>query len=149
MDYHHVYHSKKEQPKRILIVENDRDLIDIYSTRLTVEGFKVKSLTQADQALAVIADFKPDMVLLDIKLGLLDGLDILQAIRQNPQIKNTKVIIITVLAIDDVEKRALSLGALEYLVKTSTILADIVEHVKEHLGMVTPLEEEMLEEINA
>lgn len=135
---------------RILIVENDQELIDVYSARLEIEGFKVASLNSGEKVQQTVIDFKPDMVLLDIRLGSMDGLDILQNLRAHPQTRNTKVIVITVLAVDAVEDRANKLGALEYLIKTTTILADIIEHIKEHLGMVSPIEEEgLLEEIPA
>lgn len=140
---HHAYHGPK---RRILIVENDQDLIDIYSTRLEVEGFAVAILKDGEKVYQRIVEFKPDIVLLDIRLGSHDGLDILEDLRRRPGTRNTKVIVITVLALDAVEERARRLGVLEYLVKTTTVLADIVEHIKEHLGMVSPLEEEILEE---
>jgi DNA-binding response OmpR family regulator len=144
---HHSPHPVSHGPKRrILIVENDQDLIDIYSTRLETEGFVVASLKDGDKVYHKIVEFKPDMVLLDIRLGRYDGLDILEDLRHRPETKNTKVIVITVLALDTVEDRAKKLGVLEYLVKTTTVLADIVEHIKEHLGMATPLEEDLTEE---
>lgn len=147
---HTLHHSApKEAPKRILIVENDQDLIDVYSTRLEVEGFEVKSLKEGEKVYHQVVQFKPDMVLLDIKLGSSDGLDILQELRRHPETKNVKVIVISVLAVDAIEQRAASLGVLEYLVKTTTILSDIVEHIKEYLGMVSPIEEEMIEEVPA
>lgn len=142
--------SAANQPKkRILIVENDQDLVEVYSTRLEVEGFEVRSQSQGDKVYQTVAEYKPDMVLLDIKLGNYNGLDLLEEIRRHPETANTKVIVITVLAIDAIEQRALKLGVLEYLIKTTTVLSDIVEHIKEHLGMVSPLEEEMVEEAPA
>lgn len=142
--------SAANQPKkRILIVENDQDLVEVYSTRLEVEGFEVRSQSQGDKVYQTVAEYKPDMVLLDIKLGNYNGLDLLEEIRRHPETANTKVIVITVLAIDTIEQRALKLGVLEYLIKTTTVLSDIVEHIKEHLGMVSPLEEEMVEEAPA
>jgi CheY-like chemotaxis protein len=146
MNHHYPQHSPHGPKKRILIVENDQDLIDVYSTRLEVEGFAVASLKDGKRVYQKVVEFKPDVVLLDIRLGSYDGLDILEGLRGRPETRNTKVIIITVLAVDTVEERARKLGVLEYLIKTTTVLADIVEHIKEHLGMVSPLEEEMLEE---
>lgn len=141
--------TNQEPKKRILIVENDQDLIDVYSTRLEVEGFSVKCIKEGEKVYQTVVDFKPDMTLLDIRLGSHNGLDILEDLRAHPETANTKVIIITVLALDAVEQRAYKLGVLEYLIKTTTVLADIVDHIKEHLGMVAPLEEEMLEEAPA
>jgi CheY-like chemotaxis protein len=148
MNYHSSGNISSATSKRILIVENDKELIDVYSTRLGVEGFIVESLKDGNEVYQKVVEFKPDMVLLDIRLGSTDGLDVLQELRNHTETKNTKVIVITVLALDAVEDRAKKLGALEYLVKTTTILADIVEHIKEHLGMVSPLEEEMIEELS-
>lgn len=149
MSQYQPSHASNEPLKRILIVENDQDLIDVYSTRLEVEGFEVQSQKDADKVYQTVVEFKPDMVLLDIRLSNRNGLDILEDLRRRPETKNTKVIVITVLAIDAIEQRAMKLGVLEYLVKTTTVLSDIVDHIKEHLGMVTPIEEEMVEEAPA
>jgi len=135
--------------KRILIVENDLDLIGVYQMRLEAEGFDVESETDPDKVYQRVLEFKPDMMLLDVRLGPKNGLDVLADLRSRPETANTKVIVITVLALDNVEQRANALGALEYLIKTNIILADIVDHIKEHLGMVSPLEEDMLEEAPA
>lgn len=145
MNYPSPHHAPRGAKKRILIVENDQDLIDVYSTRLETEEFTVASLKDGEKVYQNIMEFKPDIVLLDIRLGRYDGLDILEDLRRRPETRNVKVIVITVLSIDAIEERARKLGVLEYLVKTTTVLADIVEHIKEHLGMVAPLEEEMLE----
>lgn len=135
--------------RRILIVENDRELITVYQMRLEAEGFDVKSETSPERVYQTVLEYKPDMVLLDVRLGAHNGLDILADLRARPETANVRVIVITVLALDSVEQRAISLGSLEYLVKTNIILADIVEHIKEHLGMVSPLEEDMVEETPA
>lgn len=134
---------------RILIVENDKDLIDIYTTRLIAEGFDVRSLSDGEKVYQTVIEYQPDMMLLDVRLGKMNGLDILEDLRRRPETANTRVIVITVLAMDDVEQRAKELGVLEYLIKTHIILADIVDHIKSHLGMVSPLEEDMVEEAPA
>lgn len=149
MDHIAQGHVARQPKKRILIVENDQDLIDVYTTRLVVEGFDVLSLRDGRQVYKTALEYKPDMMLLDIRLGNQDGLDILQDLRSRPETANLKVIVITVLAMDEVEERATKLGVLEYLVKTTTLLADIIDHIREHLGMVMPLEEDLVEEVKA
>lgn len=149
MDHPIADSAPSAQRPRILIVENDQDLIDVYSTRLEAEGFEVRSTKDGASVYKTVTEFKPDMTLLDIRLGSHDGLDILEDLRKRPETKDIRVIVITVLALDHIEQRAIKLGVLEYLVKTTTLLSDIVDHIKEHLGMVSPLEEEMVEEAPA
>lgn len=143
MSNNNSFHAAAKNPlKKILIIENDADLLNVYLTRLKAEGFSVRSLLSGKNAVKEAENYRPDLILLDIMLPEKNGLDILEELRHNPKTAGIKVIIVTVLAREAEQTRAEQLGAAEYLVKSFIILSDVIEHVKEHLGITTPLEEE-------
>jgi len=120
---------------RVLIVEDDQFLRDLMERKLKKEGFTVDTAIEGDTGLQKIAATKPDLVLLDIILPGLDGFSILEKLKQNPEVANIPVILLTNLGQrDDVEK-GLRLGAAGYLVKAHFTPGDIVEKVKAVLKM--------------
>ena len=115
--------------KKILIIEDDVDSQDIYKEVLTAENFEVVSAINGNEGLVLMKAHKPDLVLLDVMLpGGLNGFDVLEQMKRNENLKNIPVIVLTNL--DSEEKTAKSIGATDYIVKTSATLSQIVEKVK-------------------
>lgn len=127
--------SDPNAPKRILLVEDDDALANVYMMRLEVEGFEVRRAVNGEEALAMALDYHPDLMLLDIMMPKLDGFDVLEMIRSKEEIAGTKVIVITALSQDTDRKRAMELGADDYLVKSQVVIADVIGRVKYHLGL--------------
>lgn len=119
--------------KKILLVEDDDYLADVYKTRLQTEGFEVQRVADGEGALAAAKQFKPDLVLLDIMMPKIGGFDVLDILRNTPETAKTKIIMVTALGQDVDRNRADSLGADDYLVKSQVVIADLVEKVKQHL----------------
>ncbi len=120
---------------KVMLVEDDRFLRDICSKKLNKEGFNVFEAIDGEQALANIDKIKPDIVLLDIILPAIDGFQVLQKIRKNADkaIANTPVIMLSNLGQDDDIKKAISMGANNYLVKAHFTTEEIVEKIKKIL----------------
>ncbi len=119
---------------KLLLVEDDMALRDIYSTRFLAEGYEVTTASDGEQALTVAVKEKPDLILLDIMMPKISGFDVLDILRTTPETKNAKIIIMTALSQPaDVEKGK-TLGADEYLVKSQVTLTDVVDKVKSVLG---------------
>jgi CheY-like chemotaxis protein len=79
-----------------LIIDDDKDTADLFKTILSLVGFECEAVYSARTALAFLATNEPDIVLLDLRLGLeLDGTDILHQIRSNPRFDKTRVIVVT------------------------------------------------------
>ncbi len=116
---------------KILLVEDDINLRDIYSARLTAEKYQVVTASDGEEALAVAVKEKPDLILLDIMMPKISGFDVLDIIRSTPDIKDTKVIIMTALSQESDKQRGETLGANKYLVKSQVTLEDVVSTVKE------------------
>lgn len=121
--------------KKILLVEDDDSLATVYQTRLQAEGFDTRRVPNGEEALASALDYKPDMILLDVMMPKVSGFDVLDILRNTPETANIKIIMLTALSQDTDKKRAEDLGVDDYLVKSQVVIADVVDRIKQHLGM--------------
>jgi len=121
--------------RKILLVEDDDGLANVYQQRLDAEGFSVRRVPNGEDALAVAIEFKPDLILLDVMMPKVSGFDVLDILRNTPETANIKVIMLTALSQDTDKEKAEKLGADDYLVKSQVVIADVVERVKHHLGV--------------
>lgn len=116
--------------KKILLVEDDPLLIDIYSTKLKEAEFEVQVAQDGEKALREIESMKPDLVILDIVLPHLNGWEVLSRVRQNPQSKDLKVIILSNLGQKEEIEKGSALGANLYLIKAHYTPSQVVEEIK-------------------
>ncbi len=119
---------------KLMIVEDDTSLREIYSIRLTAEGYEVVSASDGEEALAVAVREKPDLVISDVMMPKISGFDMLDILRSTPETKDIKVIMMTALSSEDQRKRGEGLGADRYLVKSQVGIEDVVNTVHEVLG---------------
>lgn len=124
-----------QHAKRILLVEDDDALANVYLTRLQAEGFDVCRVANGEDALVSALEYHPDLVLLDVMMPKVSGFEVLDIIRNTPETANLKVIMLTALSQEADKKRAESMGVDDYLVKSQVVIADVVERIKQHLGM--------------
>lgn len=122
-------------PKRILLVEDDDSLANVYVTRLRDEGFDVRRVENGEEALAAAINYKPDLVVLDVMMPKVSGFDVLDILRNTPETANLKIIMLTALSQESDKQRAESLGVDDYLVKSQVVIADVVERIRHHLGV--------------
>lgn len=127
--------SPPDHPKRILLVEDDDALANVYLMRLQAEGFDVRRVANGEEALAAALSYKPDLVLLDVMMPKVSGFDVLDILRNTPETANLKVIMLTALSQESDKQRAESLGVDDYLVKSQVVIADVIDRVKHHLGL--------------
>lgn len=121
--------------KKILLVEDDTGLANVYASRLQMEGFDVKLVTNGEEALTAALEYKPDLVLLDAMMPKISGFDVLDILRNTPETTNVRIIMLTALSQAKDKERAESLGADDYLVKSQVVISDVVERIRHHLGM--------------
>jgi DNA-binding response OmpR family regulator len=124
-----------DHPKRILLVEDDDAIANVYSVRLRAEGFDVRRVTNGEDALAAALSYQPDLVLLDIMMPKVSGFDVLDILRNTPETANLKIIMLTALSQDSDRERAESLGVDDYMVKSQVVIADVIDRIKHHLGV--------------
>lgn len=125
-----------QKQKKLLLVEDDDSLAAVYTTRLEAEGFNIKRVPNGEEALAAALDFRPDLILLDVMMPKVSGFDVLDILRNTPETTNVRVIMLTALSQESDKKRAEDLGVDDYLVKSQVVIADVVERIKHHLGMI-------------
>src|SRR5947209_11812484 len=119
---------------KILLVEDDINLRDIYSARFSAESYQVITASDGEEALATAVRERPDLIVLDVMMPKISGFDVLDILRSTPETKNTKVIMMTALSQDTDRQRGESLGVDKYLVKSQVTLEDVVATVKQALG---------------
>ena len=120
-------------PKKILIVDDEPSIIVPVQFLMEQNGYDVMVAFSGEEAMEIIAEKKVDLILLDIMLPIIDGFEVCQRIRENPQWNKIIIILLTALGSDANVEKGLSLGADAYITKPFSNV-DIVEKVKELLG---------------
>lgn len=122
--------------KNILLVEDDRFLSRMYVEKLSEEGgFNVQSVEFGRQALEKIKIIKPDLILLDLLLPDMNGVQILKIIKEDNNLKSIRVLLLTNLNEKDFINEALSLGADGYLIKAHFTPNEVVDKIKQILRL--------------
>lgn len=119
---------------KIMVVEDDASLREIYSIRITAEGYDVVSAGDGEEALAVAVREKPDLILSDVMMPKISGFDMLDILRSTPETASIKVIMMTALSAEDQRQRGERLGANRYLVKSQVGIEDVINSIHEVLG---------------
>lgn len=122
--------------KRILIVEDDDTLAEVYEQRLQLEGFSTWRSADGEKALKDAMNFHPDLILLDVMMPSLNGFDTLDILRNTPETKDAKIIMLTALSQPKDAERARKLGADDFLVKSQVVISDVVARIKKKLGLL-------------
>jgi len=115
---------------KVLIVEDEEILLTALSEELKQEGFQVVGAKDGIEGVEKAQSEKPDLVLLDLVMPRLDGIGALKQMKDNPEIKDIPVVILTNLSDYDKISDALSLGAMDYLVKANYRLEELVNKIK-------------------
>ncbi len=118
---------------KILIAEDEEILKRVLQEKFEKEKFTVVVVDDGDKVLLAVKSFSPDLILLDIMLPKKDGLSVLEELHADPELARIPVIILSNLGEDEKIKKALSLGAVDYLVKTQHPINEVLERVKTHL----------------
>ena len=122
------------QALSILLVEDDATLKEMYQIRLEQEGFKVVEVDTGEEALSAIAQNKFDLVLLDIMLPGISGLDVLSKLRTEEATKDLPIIILSALATDEDKMRGQEHGATAYIAKSEATPKEVIDKIKDTLN---------------
>lgn len=123
---------------KIMLVEDDNNLREIYEARLLAEGYEIVSAKDGEEALALAVKEKPDLIISDVMMPKISGFDMLDILRSTPETKDTKVIMMTALSQAEDKSRADKLGADRYLVKSQVTLEDVAKVAREVLQGDSP-----------
>lgn len=119
---------------KIMVVEDDAALREIYSVRIAAEGYEVVSAGDGEEALAVAVREKPILILSDVMMPKISGFDMLDILRSTPETAGIKVVMMTALSADDQRERGERLGADRYLVKSQVGIEDVINVIHEVLA---------------
>lgn len=118
---------------KILLVEDDSNLREIYGARLEAEGYEIVSASDGEEALALAVREQPDLIISDVMMPKISGFDMLDILRSTPETKDVKVIVMTALSQEEDRQRGEQLGADRYVVKSQVTLDDVVTMVQDLL----------------
>lgn len=130
--YFFVYHL--DMAKKILIVEDDQAFFNVCATELKLKGYDVVHVADGNLAVAKIKEETPDLVLLDIILPGVNGLDILRELKESDETKVIKVVMLTNFGTDDNISKAVELGADDYFMKYNVVPSELSEKLAPYLG---------------
>lgn len=119
--------------KKILLVEDDKPLRELYEINLKDEGYEVISVSNGQNALAKAVDEKPDLIILDIMLPEIDGFSVLDILKTTPKTKTIPVVILTVLSERETKQKCQAYGIEDFFVKSESPISQILKRIKEIL----------------
>lgn len=120
-------------PKRILIADDEPNIVISLEFLMRRRGYQVKTVSDGEQALRQLPEFRPDLILLDIMLPLRNGFEVCQKIREDPQWRNTKIVVLTAKGREVEVNKGLALGADVYVTKPFAT-KELIETVQQLLG---------------
>jgi len=128
--------------KRLLLVDNDAALLRAYRDRLSAHGFQVNTAADGPSAIAVLRSAKPDLVVLELVLPSLPGVEVLRFIRSQPRLAATPVVVLTNVFMNDMGRQAAAIGIEKALLKSQCSPSVLMSVIDELLGGARPPAEE-------
>jgi len=116
--------------EKILLIEDDTFLSDMYVTKFSKLGYKIETAYDGEEGIKKIKSLSPDVILLDIRLPLKDGFEVLKEIKDDEKLKDIPVILLTNLGQKEDIEKGLKLGAVDYLIKAQFTPQEVVDKVK-------------------
>ncbi len=117
----------------ILVVDDDTNLTGLYEAALSARGYRVVVCNNGETALDLAEKENPDLILLDIMMPAIHGLHVLDILKATPQTEDSKVIMLTALGDEATKEKALATGAIDYIVKSDSSMADILNRIQKAL----------------
>jgi len=120
--------------KKILIVEDDSFVVEVYSTKLLEMGYEVRVAQNGEEGLKMIDEEKPDLILLDIIMPVMGGVEMLEELSKKNKVKKIPVILLTNVGEKESIQKVRNLGVRDYLIKSHFTPAEVIEKIKAVLG---------------
>lgn len=117
--------------KKIMIAEDEKFLANEYRVKLEREDFEVSIVNNGEELLEEVEDFKPDIILLDLVMPVMDGFEALEKLKAKKETKDIPVLIASNLGQPTDLEKSMELGAEDYIIKSNMSLKEIVEKIKE------------------
>lgn len=118
---------------KILIVDDDEQLCELYQTILEAQGYNVIVAFNGEEALSKSVKERPDLILLDIMMPQIHGINVLDILKATPETKDVKVVMISALSDEETKKKSEQLGALDYIVKSEVDTSGVLSRIENAL----------------
>lgn len=115
--------------KKILYIEDDKTIADIFHKRFTEEGYKVSIYDNGEDGLRAILDFKPDMVITGILMPKVSGFDVIYILKNTPETKHIPIVVLSALSRQEDIDKAKELGAIDYMVMSEVLVKDVLRRI--------------------
>lgn len=119
---------------KVALIEDDTAIVQMYRTKFAVEGYEVQTANDGATGLELIESFNPDIVLLDLMMPNMNGLDMLQRLRTQPGGHDRMVVVLTNMGDTETATRVYKMAADDYIVKAEMTPKEVAERVKELLA---------------
>src|SRR3989338_3156424 len=122
-----------DEKKKILVIDDEDSVREIYRREFLSNGFSVSLAKDGEEGLLKAGEEIPDLILLDIMLPKMSGIDVLKALKENPLTKSIPTLLLTNLGEESIIKEGFELGADGYLLKVSYTPAQVVEESRKFI----------------
>lgn len=119
--------------KKILLIEDDKDQILLYRTKFELSGYAFVAAENGQKGLELAETEKPALILIDLLMPGMDGMEVLEKLKQNAKTKNIPALIVTNLDKHEMAEKAMALGALDFIVKSKIPLREMMSRIENHL----------------
>ena len=123
----------EKNKKKILIIEDEKLLLEMYQSRFEKEGYQVLTATTGRPGLKLAKEEKPDLIILDILMPRTDGYEVIKKVREDAQIKKIPILVLSNLGQQEEINKGLKLGADDYIVKTDITPSELINKVERML----------------
>ena len=127
--------------KVLLLIEDDPLMLRMYKKIFEQEGYEIILAEGGQEGLEKAKSDKPSLILLDIMMPKMDGFEVLTNLKKDPETKNIPVVVLTNLAGQQDAQRALSMGAVKYVIKSEQDPKEVTKIVKDLLTSIPPAQE--------
>ncbi len=122
------------KPTKIAIIEDDAAIVQMYRLKFEADGYEVKTAGDGIAGLKLVVDFDPDIVLLDLMMPQMSGLDVLQRLRKDDKTKDLKVVVLTNMGDAETASKVFAMKATDYIVKAEMTPKEVSEKIKKLLS---------------
>lgn len=123
----------EEKNIKVLIVDDDLTLREMYAERMKTEGYNVHVAKDGEEGIAMAREIKPDVVLLDIMMPGTNGFGVLESLQKDPSTEKIPILMLSALIQDENKEKSKAAGAVGYIVKSETTPADVIEKIQQTL----------------
>ncbi|OGY24010.1 MAG: hypothetical protein A2Y57_01365 [Candidatus Woykebacteria bacterium RBG_13_40_7b] len=125
---------EREDKIKVLLIEDEKEVLDLYRLKLNLDGYNVLAAESGQAGLDLAFRELPEIIFLDLKMPEMDGFEVLKRLRENPKTKDTPILILTNFDEEELVEKGLTLGANEYLVKSTFTPGEISKKVEKWVG---------------